>query len=142
MSGRPPRAGNADADGTVTVVEPARTQGFTPAMNGSASHPPAPGGGADSLLGKLRNVIDHAAHLLPAQGPITVFIHHNTLHAFEHLPFAEAVKRAAKTFGCQPYLGEDRYREELSRGRIRFVSLEAVLSEDLGALAGETIADL
>src|SRR5437867_6833149 len=90
----------------------------------------------------LARVIDELAHLLPAQGPITVFIHHNTLHAFEDLPFAEALKRAAKTFGCQPYLGEDRYREELSRGRIRFVSLEAVLREDLGPLADEPVADL
>src|SRR5881296_230722 len=90
-------------------------------------------------LARLGEVIGHASHVLPAQGPITVFIHHNTLHAFEDLPFAEAVKRAAKTFGCQPYLGEDRYREELARGRIRFVSLEAVLREDLGALADETI---
>src|SRR5262245_34395097 len=95
-----------------------------------------------SPLERVRQAVEDAAHLLPAQGPITVFIHHNTLHAFEDLPFAEAVKRAAKTFGCQPYLGEDRYREELARGRIRFVSLDAVLREDLGSSAGERIADL
>lgn len=28
----------------------------------------------------ITDAIEHAAHLLPAQGPIGVFIHHNTLH--------------------------------------------------------------
>ena len=60
-------------------------------------------------LRRLGHVIEHAAHVLPAQGPITVFIHHNTLHAFEDLPFGEAVKKAARVFGCQPYLSEDRW---------------------------------
>jgi uncharacterized protein YbcC (UPF0753/DUF2309 family) len=90
----------------------------------------------------LRQVIEHAAHLLPAQGPITVFIHHNTLHAFEELPFTEAVKKAAKVFGCQPYLTKDRYREELGRGRIRFTDLHAVLHEDLGTRADEKVLQL
>jgi uncharacterized protein YbcC (UPF0753/DUF2309 family) len=95
-----------------------------------------------SPIERVREAVEDAAHLLPAQGPIPVFIHHNTLHALEDLPFAEAVKRAAKTFGCQPYLGEDRYRDEMARGRIRFVTLEAVLGEDLGPLAGHAIAGL
>ena len=93
---------------------------------------------SDSLQ-HLRHVIDHAAHLLPAQGPITVFIHHNTLHAFEDLPFDEAVVEGASVFGCQPYLSEDRYREELGRGRIRFDDLRAVLREDLGDRADEPV---
>jgi uncharacterized protein YbcC (UPF0753/DUF2309 family) len=93
-------------------------------------------------LAHLRHVIEHAAHLLPAQGPITVFIHHNTLHAFEDLPFDEAVKKGARVFGCHPYLTEDRYREELRRGRIRFGHLQQVLEEDLGARAHEDILGL
>ncbi len=81
---------------------------------------------------RLRHVIEHASHLLPAQGPITVFIHHNTLHAFEDLPFTEAVQKGARVFGCEPFLSEERFRRELVRGRIRFVDLEAVLHDDLG----------
>ena len=49
----------------------------------------------------LTHVIDELAHLLPAQGPISIFIHHNTLHAFEHLPFEEAVEQAGDRFGCE-----------------------------------------
>jgi uncharacterized protein YbcC (UPF0753/DUF2309 family) len=90
----------------------------------------------------LREAIDQAAYLLPAQGPINRFIHHNTLHAFEDLPFDEAVTKAAQIFGCQPYLGEDRYRQELSRGRIRFGTLQTVLGEELGDRADGTVAGL
>src|SRR5215471_1597061 len=93
----------------------------------------------DPGLLDLRHVIEHAAHLLPAQGPITVFIHHNTLHALEDLPFTQAVKKAATVFGCQPYLTVDRYRQELRRGRIRVADLEAVLRENLGALSEEKV---
>ena len=88
---------------------------------------------------RLQEVIDHASHLLPAQGPITVFIHHNTLHAFEDLPFHEAVKKGAFVFGCHPYLTEDRYRDELRRGRIRFSELQEVLEQDLGERARGSI---
>jgi uncharacterized protein YbcC (UPF0753/DUF2309 family) len=91
------------------------------------------------VLQQLRHAIDHAAHLLPAQGPITVFIHHNTLHALEDLPFTEAVKRGATVFGCQPYLTRSRYREELRQGRIRFADLEAILRENLGEWADEKV---
>lgn len=96
-------------------------------------------GSERARLPHLGEVIDHVAHLLPAQGPITVFIHHNTLHAFEDLPFHEAVKKAKSTFGCQTYLSEDRYREALRRGRIRFSELQEVLEHDLGDRATEKI---
>ena len=93
-------------------------------------------------LQKLKKVIEHAAHLLPAQGPITVFIHHNTLHAFEDLTFDEAVKKGARIFGCHPYLTEDRYRDKLERGRIRFAELHHVLAENLGERGRESILRL
>jgi uncharacterized protein YbcC (UPF0753/DUF2309 family) len=94
---------------------------------------------SEPRLGHLKQVIEHAGHLLPAQGPITVFIHHNTLHAFEELPFSEAVKKGAHVFGCQPFLSEDRYRHELTRGRIRFDELKEALEQDLGDAAKEPV---
>jgi uncharacterized protein YbcC (UPF0753/DUF2309 family) len=89
---------------------------------------------------RLRATIEEAAHLLPEQGPITVFIHHNTLHAFEYLPFEQGVVEGARTFRCQPYLSESEYREELRRGRIRFEELQEVLLNDLGEAAHERVA--
>src|SRR5262245_33442618 len=80
----------------------------------------------------LEQLIEHAAHLLPSQGPIRVFVHHNTLHAFEHLHFDQAVVHGGTTYGCHPYLPEDRYRQKLSRGRILQEDLAAVLIQDLG----------
>ena len=85
-------------------------------------------------------VIDQLAHLLPAQGPISIFIHHNTLHAFEHLPFEEAVESAAERLGCEPFLAESRYRDKLASGRILARDVEALLDEQLGARGASDVA--
>ncbi len=90
----------------------------------------------------LQRAIEHAAHLLPAQGPITVFVHHNTLHAFEHQSFDEGVRSGGQTFGCHSYLPEDRYRQLLDKGRIRNADLESVLLNDLGDEASALVACL
>ena len=79
---------------------------------------------------RLRNAVEHAAHLLPAQGPIGVFIHHNTLHAFEHLPFEQAVVEASRLFGTEPYMPEAAYRRDLAQGRIHIEDINAVLENE------------
>src|SRR5215469_9595301 len=83
---------------------------------------------AASRYDRLRAAADHAAHLLPMQGPIGVFVHHNTLHAFEHLPFEQAVVEASQLFGAEPYMSEAAYRAELARGRIHLDDIDAVLT--------------
>lgn len=88
----------------------------------------------------LARLIDDLAHLLPAQGPISIFIHHNPLHAFEHLPFEEAAEEAAARLGREPYLSEARLREKLASGRIRARDVEALLVEQLGETAGRDVA--
>src|SRR5262245_2995041 len=94
-------------------------------------------GGASTPLERLQAEIEHAAHLLPAQGPINVFIHHNTLHAFEAMPFLQAVRKGGEVFGCEPFLPKARYREELEKGRIQYEELRQVLKEGLAGRADE-----
>ena len=93
-------------------------------------------------LTDLQHLIEHAAHLLPSQGPISVFVHHNTLHAFEDLPFEEAMRVGGRVYGCETYLPEERYRDEVQRGRIRSEDLAAVLADDLGPLAEQPVGSL
>ena len=90
----------------------------------------------------LVETIHHCAHLLPAQGPIGVFIHHNTLHAFEEHSFEDAIRQGSRVFGFEPYLPEDHYREELDHGRILFSELTDVLESDLGPRAHESVRGL
>src|SRR4029450_7983574 len=78
--------------------------------------------------------------VLPAQVPISIFIHHNPLHAFEHLPFEEAVERAAVQLGREPFLAEARYRDKLASGRILVSDVEALRREQLGVRGEHDVA--
>src|SRR5689334_980037 len=88
----------------------------------------------------LTRLIDELAHLLPAQGPISIFIHHNPLHAFEDLPFEDAVEHAGAQLGREPYLAEARYRDKLASGRILAKDVTAVLREHLAASGNTDVA--
>lgn len=90
----------------------------------------------------LLQAIERASHMLPAQGPINVFIHHNTLHAFEGLPFDQAVVAGGKIFDCQPYLSEERFREKLARGRIQEDDLRDILFRDLADRQDDCVGSL
>ncbi len=84
--------------------------------SGSAERPP------------VGQMIDHAAHLLPQQSPLHMFVHHNTLHAFEHLHFERAVVDAAARFGTEPYQSEQAFAQSLETARIRPSDIDAVLA--------------
>ena len=103
-----------------------------PRLVPSGAGKPPEGSAAQEQEVRLASLIEQAGHLLPAQGPITVFVHHNPLHALEHLPFDTAVKHAARLFGCHPYLPKERYRQKMARGRIRVEDLSAMIAEILG----------
>jgi uncharacterized protein len=88
----------------------------------------------------LAHEIDRVSDVLPAQGPISIFIHHNTLHAFEHLPFEVAVESGAERLGCEPFLDESRYRAKLASGRILAKDVEALIADYLGGRATADVA--
>ncbi len=83
-----------------------------------------------SQLDALDKILERVGHLLPMQGPIGVFVHHNTLHAFQHLRFERAVVDAARVFGAEPYMAEAEYRSEFARGRIQREDIDAVLESE------------
>src|SRR5258708_39106784 len=77
---------------------------------------------------RLRRAVDCVAHLLPLPGPIGVFVHHNTLHSFQDLPFEQAGIEASRLYSAGPYLTEADYTAEMARGRIRLEHMVAVLA--------------
>lgn len=79
-------------------------------------------------LEQLHAALDQVAHWLPDQGPINVFVHHNTLHAFEHLPFHQAVQHAQTLYAAQGYWPEATFRAALHAGRIDPQDLQVELA--------------
>ena len=75
----------------------------------------------------LDAAIEHIAHWLPSQGPIKDFIHHNTLHAVQHMPFHEGVAVAAKIFGARSYLPLEDYQRMYRCGRIKDFAIDWAL---------------
>ncbi|MCP3064637.1 DUF2309 domain-containing protein [Myxococcus sp. K38C18041901] len=77
----------------------------------------------------LRAALARASQVLPVQGPLSVFVHHNPLHTLQHLPFHEALAAARATLGAEGYLSEARFLELYRQGRITDEDLRAVLAE-------------
>ncbi|MEV8635321.1 DUF2309 domain-containing protein [Streptosporangium sp. NPDC051023] len=81
----------------------------------------------------IADLVERAAKLLPDQAPLQTFVHHNTLHAFEHLPFDEAVVSAARVFGTEPFQSEAAFQGFVDSGRIRPGDIEAVVEAEVSS---------
>ncbi len=73
------------------------------------------------------HILSELKHYLPSQTPIKDFIHHNTLHAYQHMKFYDAIFKAGKTFGYQVTLELDDFRRLYKTGRIKAEILERVI---------------
>ncbi|MFO0793677.1 MAG: putative inorganic carbon transporter subunit DabA, partial [Candidatus Brocadiaceae bacterium] len=67
---------------------------------------------------KINHAIEHAKHLMPDQGPLPFFVHHNTLHHFESYDFFEGVKQAGCLYGAKAFMSEGEFHLAFERGRI------------------------
>lgn len=81
----------------------------------------------------LDDLVERASCVLPEQGPLPAFVHHNTLHHFEHLPFERGVVEGARLLGGEPYQSEAAFIKHLLNGRITPRDVDAVLNEELPA---------
>jgi uncharacterized protein YbcC (UPF0753/DUF2309 family) len=66
-------------------------------------------------------------HYLPTQAPLKDFVHHNTLHAFQHEPFFLGLNEAHEIFGYKVFLTIQEYRSLHANGRISNGAIQHVL---------------
>src|SRR6187401_157747 len=78
------------------------------------------------------HIIHELKHFLPSQQALKDFIHHNSLQAFQHIKFYDAIFKASKIFGFQVHLQLPEYRELYQTGRIKKDILEMVITNKKG----------
>lgn len=83
-----------------------------------------------------KHVLHELKHFLPSQQALKDFIHHNSLHAFQHMKFYDAIFKASKIFGFQVHLQLVEYRELYKTGRIREDVLQMVIANKKNNLPG------
>lgn len=84
---------------------------------------------AQDIRTRLSECVEHLGHVLPGQAPIRDFVHHNTLHGFQHLPFPDALASASRLTGERVWLTDKAWRGLYGEGRIDDADLVAAMAQ-------------
>ncbi len=88
---------------------------------------------------RILAAVSHLEHILPGQAPLQDFVHHNTLHGFQHLPFPLALAQAHGLNGAAGYLSQERFRDYYRQGRIERRDLIQVLDAETELASDEIL---
>lgn len=107
-----------------------------------STHSPVQNSQEDNPRDIVIAAISRLDHVLPAQAPIQDFVHHNTLHGFQHLPFDEALETAEALTGIAAYHPEEKNRQFYRDGRIDDSDLAEAFRKNPALKHGEIVCGL
>jgi uncharacterized protein YbcC (UPF0753/DUF2309 family) len=93
------------------------------------------------LRAELLHVLEHFEHILPAQASIRDFVHHNTLHGYQHMKFKDGLKASNDLTGAYGFWSQEKFRAAYQKGRINDSDLNQVLLQDNSLDADKIVFD-